>query len=269
MEEPTSASESITLKPIEILTRPNDARLPIVDGPTALGYIFSIAIPTVEVPTMGNYFLPLLKIYAKCIFLAYICGESPEPQIKQVPFMSCVMYIAPEENVSERPVFFLGSSWSVDKSPAEEKKRRAVDPWRKEMLAVSLEQLAKDQGDLMKSLPVFEPSYLKQLCTLFWKNLNGKGEISGGKPVVPLALSKRISEQAIWGHDDSGSKHLTILPGNHSFYQSTIPILMPLLENVIISKFEAGPVNTPNVIQALMALFQYIVLQSILYQEEK
>lgn len=151
----------------------------------------------------------------------------------------------------------LSKPWSVDKSPAEEKKRRAVDPWRKEMLAVSLEQLAKDQGDLMKSLPAFEPSYLKQLCALFWKNLNGKGEISGGKPVVPLAVSKRISEQAIWGHDDNGSKHLTILPGNHSFYQSTIPILMPFLENVIISKFEAGPVNTPNLIQALMALFQY------------
>lgn len=51
----------------------------------------------------------------------------------------------------------LSKPWSVDKSPAEEKKRRAVDPWRKEMLAVSLEQLAKDQGDLMKSLPAFEP----------------------------------------------------------------------------------------------------------------
>ena len=36
-----------------------------------------------------------------------------------------------------------------------------------------------------------------------------------------------------------------------------MPILMPLLENLIIFKSEAGPVNTPNVIQALMTLIQY------------
>ena len=41
-------------KTIEILAGPNGARLPIVDGPTALGYIFSIATPTVEVPSMAN-----------------------------------------------------------------------------------------------------------------------------------------------------------------------------------------------------------------------
>lgn len=106
MKESTSTSEAITLKPIEILASPNGARLPIVDGPTALGYIFSIAIPTVEVPTIANYFLPLLTIYAKCMYLAYVCGESPEPQIHQVALTSCVMYVVPEDNVSERPVIF-------------------------------------------------------------------------------------------------------------------------------------------------------------------
>lgn len=32
---------------------------------------------------------------------------------------------------------------------------------------------------------------------------------------------------------------------------------MPLLENIGISKFEAGSVNTPNAIQAIMTLIQY------------
>lgn len=36
-----------------------------------------------------------------------------------------------------------------------------------------------------------------------------------------------------------------------------MPILIPLLGNIVISKFDTGPVNTPNTIQALMALFQF------------
>lgn len=131
MEETTSTSETITLKPIEILPGPNGARFPIVDGPTALGYILSIAIPTVEVTIMSNYFLPLLTIYANCIFLAYICGKSPEPQIDRVPIMSCVLYVTPEDNATERTVFFLGSSWPGDICAVEEN----VDPWRKGMPA--------------------------------------------------------------------------------------------------------------------------------------
>lgn len=68
------------------------------------------------------------------------------------------------------------------------------------MLAASMEQLAKYQGDLVKSLPAFEPSHLKELCTIFWKNLPGKGETLGGKPVIPLAVSKRMTEQVNLGH---------------------------------------------------------------------
>lgn len=223
MEEPTSTGEAITLKPIEILAGHNGARLPIVDGPTALGYIFGIAIPTVEVPTMANYLLPLLTIYTKCIYLAYIWSESPEPQIGQVSIMSCVIYVAPEDNAPERPVFFfLGSSWSVASCPAEEKRRRAVDPWRKGVLAASMEQLAEDEGDLVKSLPAFEPSYPKELCTIFWKNLRGKGEISGGRPAISFAVLKRIAEQASLGHDDTSSKYPTTIPLSQFFNPSTI-----------------------------------------------
>lgn len=65
---------------------------------------------------------------------------------------------------------------------AEEKKRRAVDPWRKGMLAASMEQLAKYQGDLVKSLPGFEPSYLKELCTIFWKNPQEKARYQAESP---------------------------------------------------------------------------------------
>lgn len=34
------------------------------------------------------------------MYLADICGKSPEPQIHQLALMSCVMYVAPEDNVS-------------------------------------------------------------------------------------------------------------------------------------------------------------------------
>lgn len=87
-------------------------------------------------------------------------------------------------------VCFLASSWSVANCPAEAKRRRAVDPWRKWVLAASMEQLAKDEGDFVRNLPAFEPSYLKELCTIFWKNLRGKGEISGGKASNPVGRAK-------------------------------------------------------------------------------
>lgn len=152
--------------------------------------------------------------------------------------------------------FFLESSWSGNFSSAEEKRRRAVDPWRKKILAASLNQLAVGEGNLVRSLPAFEPSYLKELCILFWTTLQGKGEISNGKPIISLAELKRINEQVSSGDDDTGSKPPSIVPISQFSSSLLAPILMSLLEDVSLM-FDAGPNNRPKVIQALETLFQY------------
>lgn len=58
-------NEAINLRPIEIRIGPKNGNLSITDGPTALEYIFSVAIPTQDVPTIENHYLPLLTLYTQ------------------------------------------------------------------------------------------------------------------------------------------------------------------------------------------------------------
>lgn len=60
-------------------------QITINDGPSALGYIFSIAASNASSPrTYINYAVPLLAIYARCLFLAYVSAEGSQ----HVPFMA-------------------------------------------------------------------------------------------------------------------------------------------------------------------------------------
>ena len=170
-------NEAITLRPIEIRIGPKNENLSITDGPTALGYIFSVAIPTQDVPKMENYYLPLLTIYSRATYLAYICIEASPPRVENVPIMCCVMYVVPKDSFPKQPQFFLSSSWSGNYSPEEDRIRQAEDPWRKEVLASFLGQITGTGEGMPKPLPVFEPSYPKELCCLFWKNFRGKGNL--------------------------------------------------------------------------------------------
>lgn len=118
-------NEAINLRPIEIRIGPKNENLSITDGPTALKYIFSVAIPTQDVPTIENHYLPLLTIYARAIYLAYICSEASQPQIENVSIMCSVMYVVPKDNFPKQPQFFLSSSWSGNYSVTENRIRQA------------------------------------------------------------------------------------------------------------------------------------------------
>lgn len=110
------------------------------------------------------------------------------------------MYVVPTSNPPEQPQFFLSSSWSGSNSVAENRLRQAVDPWRKEALATYLRQIARTGEGMPKSLPVFEPTYLKELCRLFWKTFRGKGKQSNGKPIIPSIALAKVHEKAAAQH---------------------------------------------------------------------
>lgn len=69
------------------------SKISINDGPSALGYIFSIAASNASLPrTYSSYAVPLLAIYSRCLYLAYILGEEGLPNEEGVPYMSNCMY---------------------------------------------------------------------------------------------------------------------------------------------------------------------------------
>jgi hypothetical protein len=98
----------------------------IVDGPSAMGYIFSVASPAHGLnPTWRNCFLPLSVLYSWAMYLAYIrfiCGPPlPRRDVYWIPYMTYVMYV---ERSDRPPLFFLGHfkamiskkspEWAVD-----------------------------------------------------------------------------------------------------------------------------------------------------------
>ncbi|KAK3334089.1 hypothetical protein B0T19DRAFT_474657 [Cercophora scortea] len=91
-----------------------NGQLAITDGPSALGYIFSIAeAPAAGPPfvnTWEDYVLPLLAIYSRCLYLAYIGTMIPNPHNpnnpnlqwwesnQNVPWMAGAMYFTDDAN---------------------------------------------------------------------------------------------------------------------------------------------------------------------------
>lgn len=112
-----------------------------------------------------------------------------------------------------------------------------------------------------KSLPAFEPLYRKELCRLFWENFRGKGKQSNGKQIIPSIALAKVHEKSAAQHlarYSDQSRPTTIPFGEYLSPNSKVePMLMSLLADVIEAKFNAGPVNTPEVVEALMAFFEF------------
>ena len=90
-------------------------------------------------------------------------AQRPQPQIENIPITYCIMYVVPNSNSPEQTQFFLNSSWPGNYLAAGNRIRQAVDPWRKEVLAICLGQIAGTGEGMPKSLLVFESLYLKDL----------------------------------------------------------------------------------------------------------
>lgn len=129
------------------------------------------------------------------IYLAYVGCAGPELDKRNIPIMCCIMYVAAKSNPPEQPQFFLSSSWSVKNCPEETKLRQAVDPWRKELLATCLREVAVTGEGIPKALPAFEPWYLKELCQQFWKRFRGKGQVTKGNSLMPAIALAKVHEK--------------------------------------------------------------------------
>ncbi|KAI8627445.1 hypothetical protein F5Y19DRAFT_443164 [Xylariaceae sp. FL1651] len=104
---PAGAPGQLVIQPFMVPFGGPGQQLGIADGPSALGYLFSVVAPPANVAlTWQDYFLPLTVCYCWCLYLTYIHFEPlVDLDIEAVPKMACVMYL-PRENAT--PFFFLG-----------------------------------------------------------------------------------------------------------------------------------------------------------------
>ncbi|KAA8895542.1 hypothetical protein FN846DRAFT_969080 [Sphaerosporella brunnea] len=153
--------------------------LQIVDGPAALGYIFSVAKPPMDNPTWESYYLPLLVIYSKCLYLSYITivPGNANAKITDVPVMSCLMYIRPQNEPPHS--FMFGSTWTstaydADVAALEFERKSMLDDWRKALLKTALDHVPLQDEEPKPTLPTFEPLYWNELCQIFYRDFRGR-----------------------------------------------------------------------------------------------
>ncbi|KAK1754831.1 hypothetical protein QBC47DRAFT_381939 [Echria macrotheca] len=133
-------------------------KIPIVDGPAALAYIFSVAQPPTYLSNppadinpkpslVRQWVLPLLAALSRCIYLAYIYEEirGTEPyggnkgNVMVVPLMSCAMWFVDDGQPAGLPHYLLGSTYVTGSNLGVAgvdalQKRRLMNAWRKETL---------------------------------------------------------------------------------------------------------------------------------------
>ena len=181
---------------------PNNQPLDISDGPSALGYIFSIANPPTPAPgapapparTYANFGLPLLAIYARCLYLAYI-GPG-RGNFTDVPYMSCIMYTTDQAGTFS---FLLGSTYvtgvvnALAQTPSAEK-RRMMNDWRRTGVLNTPRGLAyynpTRNGALAPLCPVMEEATI----WAFWSAVRGYGINWPGRNLfVPGAVPPQVA----------------------------------------------------------------------------
>ena len=158
--------------------------LELVDGPSALAYLFSIATPVAQ-PTWQNYYLPMLVLLSKCLYLAFIGNEGDETtRITGVPFMSCVTFVETENRKYNRYIF--GSTFAVGPgsdaaaSVMQMKHQILMDNWRRELMNRILH---KETSIVFPTFPRFpftplSPKYHRQLCSDLFVRLVNTGNIA-------------------------------------------------------------------------------------------
>ncbi|XEV04892.1 hypothetical protein FSHL1_010179 [Fusarium sambucinum] len=160
----------------------------INDGPSALGYIFSIANrpspgpndPPLPAKSFSNYGLPLLTIFSRWLYLAYI-KERNNPQGTQsqltglVPWMSCIMYTIDNNGGFN---FLLGSTYvtnAVDPDLVDDRgqKRRIMNAWRRQEVLDTNAGLSYYNPSRVNNLPNLPPVVAAAACQAYLKLLRG------------------------------------------------------------------------------------------------
>ena len=104
--ERTKDESPTKLDPVVITFGPNSTSIEIVDGTAALSYLFSILKPPDKEANWKTYWTPLLVLFSKFLYLAFIDddignnNEDNKMKMTEVPIMANVMYLAESKDVN-------------------------------------------------------------------------------------------------------------------------------------------------------------------------
>lgn len=176
----------------------------INDGPSALGYIFSVAqtpIGDVVNRTYDGYALPLLAIYCRCLYLAYIFEAPGDPpsntQIGKVPYMSCAMYFTSgnDFNLLLGSTYMTGFDSDAALAVSANEKQRLMNAWRGEkilrpaLISYPLPRTLPPEGHFLE--PLLEIEVAKCILrSLQGLSLGLGGAVPSNVPNYPLAQGK-------------------------------------------------------------------------------
>lgn len=158
---------------------PNNQDLKIIDGPAALGYIFSVAMPP-NGATYDNYLVPLQAIYNRCLYLAYICKIGNPQSVKNVgnpPVMSSCIYF---HDAGNQLWFLLGSTYTLtyaadgDDTADHNAKRRLMNGWRREQVLDPALQAFNPNRALPPNPYVLPPVLELAVAETIWRSLLNK-----------------------------------------------------------------------------------------------
>ncbi|KAJ5970782.1 uncharacterized protein N7479_000700 [Penicillium vulpinum] len=144
--------------------------LELVDAPSALAYLFSVAIPPPN-PTWNDYYLPMLILLSKCLYLGFIdssedAGSKPlkyKERLTGVPMMACIMYTERGDRDYNRYMF--GSTFAVRAKSVgpgrslTDKQQVLLDSWRRRLMNRTLKS-----PDPFSPFTRLAPLFLNQLC---------------------------------------------------------------------------------------------------------
>jgi hypothetical protein len=124
------------LGPVQVQLCPLNKLISIIDGASALGYLFSVVQPPRGIKTTSHeYFLPMLVLYSQCLYLVFAKHHQGNiSNLQGVPVMASVMYLADDVPKSDTP-FLFGASLACDIVDDHFKVRRVTAcTWRRDNL---------------------------------------------------------------------------------------------------------------------------------------
>ncbi|KAI0438391.1 hypothetical protein F4803DRAFT_98815 [Xylaria telfairii] len=156
-------------------------QMQIVDGPTALGYIFSVAIPPAN-PTLLNYYLPLEALYTRFLYLAFLYDKVAGTQelvsaVGDIPQMSCVMYTV-GANATVRYIYGATPAFipSADLSRGAERENALSTLNNYRLNTVLRPALAQEVPNAQ--IPGHSPRHIEALAGGLWAALSKTRELS-------------------------------------------------------------------------------------------
>jgi len=241
-------------------------QLRIVDAPTALGYIFSVAIPPAN-PTWLNYYLPLAALYCRCLYLAFIRDRVSDTDltiveaVADLPIMSCVMYNGPNQNIryvyGSTPAKITGGipSKLVERTNA----ASMLDRFRRQNVLEPALLLANPNS----RVPLYSPRRINDLATKLWSQLKDTAEFDSD--VDPLRTTAQNLQTAVINIYEMLPQYqpgtLQALPLNKVFGHAVWKeALMVDLRTIVRDRFlNAAAYNRNNLGQAVVAAWRGVI----------